>query len=645
MANYLQYVNTKMGTKNTKRFSNGNVYPVIGLPHGMTSFSLQTRSYKGEEAWFYNPDDVSLEGIRLTHQPSPWIGDYGHMLFNVTDRSDYECADFWWSGYNNKTCLLMPHTLEVSLKRYFTELKLSPTQSGCVISLDSQLNEYYFNILPYSCGTTEFVYCAETNTVLGYTTACTHDTPFDIKEYFVIGADKGFIFQKTSAGYALKFVDKNVELKIATSFISYEQARTNYETELGNKSFDSVKSIALKHWEDTLSLIEVEGDEERKKTFYTCLYRAMIFPRKFYETDKSGKNLHINNATGEIAEGVMYTDNGFWDTYRTVYPLLAIIQPKLYAEMVEGFYNIFLDTGWLPRWISPTEFACMPGTLIEAVFADAIVKEIVPKDFGLKLLDAMIKNAETDNPDIRFGRKEVGLYRRLGYVPKDKVHESVNETLDCCYGDFCIYAAAKHLGEYEIAERYQKYTHNYKNIFDAETGFMRGRNQHGEMSDGFDPIAWGGDYAEGGAWQSSFAVYHDIAGLDELYCGKLCNKIDEMFARKPDYKVGGYKIEIHEMAEMAAAEFGQCAISNQPSFHIPYIYAELGEQAKTNYWVEQIVDKAFSCTEEGFPGDEDNGTTAAWYIFACMGFYPLCPGKAEYTPSKPLFDTVKINVY
>ena len=224
-------------------------------------------------------------------------------------------------------------------------------------------------------------------------------------------------------------------------------------------------------------------------------------------------------------------------------------------------------------------------------------------------------------------------------------HESVSNTLDYVYGDFCISQIAGILGEEKIQKERLESSKNYVKLFDEKTGFMRGRNKQGMFAEEFDEFAWGGEYCEGGPWQCSFAVYHDIEGFAELYGGKekLMEKIDKLFATKPYYAIGGYRDEIHEMTEMAAVDFGQCAISNQPSFHIPYIYAALGDKEKTPYWVTHLLKNGFTAEDDGFPGDEDNGTTAAWVIFSTLGLYPFCPGKPEYLKILPQVERAVIH--
>ena len=341
-----------------------------------------------------------------------------------------------------------------------------------------------------------------------------------------------------------------------------------------------------------------------------------------------------------------YTDNGFWDTYRTVYPLFVKIARDEFAEMLEGFVNDYRECGWLPRWISIGEVGCMPSTLIDAVIATAVVNGIGSRKTWEDALEGMLNHANHNGPLPRFGRNGAESYVKYGYVPRNEHGESVNLTLDAAYGDWCIATVAKALGRDELVPEYERRAKNYKNLFDAETGFMRGRDTDGNMADGFDPVKWGGEYTEASAWQSTFAVPHDIEGLCALYGGedKLIEKLDALFALPPFYRVHGYGGEIHEMTEMAAVDLGQFAISNQPSFHLPFIYAYLGHPDKAAYWAHKAALEHFSDEPDGFPGDEDNGTTAAWFIFVCLGEYPLCPGKVENVKFPGLAKSWKINV-
>lgn len=411
---------------------------------------------------------------------------------------------------------------------------------------------------------------------------------------------------------------------------------------MSTKPFSALLEEAEAHWQRYLSKVELNGDvsDAEKKTFYSCLYRTFLYPHKFYELDEKGDPWHFCADTGKVAPGVKYVDNSFWDTFRTVYGLYAILAPEEEREIVEGFVNIYKDCGWLPKWPAPAEVGMMPGTLPEAVIADAAVKGIIDGQVLDDALEGMVKEA-TQEGQLPYGRHGTQDYRKYGYIPRDKYRESVSHTLDYVYGDFCIAQALRAAGRDAEAAPFDASSKNYRKLFDPATGFMCGRDQNGDFTPDFDPFGWGGEYCEGGPWQSSFAVYHDYQGLAQLYGGRdgLSAKLDELFNTPPLYRVGGYGEEIHEMAELAAQDFGQCAISNQPSFHIPWIYAELDMPEKTEYRLEKLC-TAFSWQEDGFPGDEDNGTMCAWYIFAKLRFYPSCPGKDTYIAVKPIVDAV-----
>lgn len=637
------YVNVRMGTFNSKRFSNGNILPIVSVPHGMASFTVQNEKSAG--SWFYSPYSKSFEGIRLTHQASPWVKDYGYLIVTGQRGELFFDEERRWSSFDNENAVFEPAYMKAYVYRDRYTFELTPTNSGAVIRFSfSDENTNRINLI--GDGRTVFEYDEKEGAIVGYTTSASHPVVFgELKEYFICAPDVPFRVEQGENAISLVTDAKEIECRFATSFLSAEQAKLNYERELKGRSFREVQAAAESEWEEYLSRIEVEDEnEERKAVFYTCMYRAFLWPRRFYETDRAGRIRHLNMTTGEPADGYMYTDNGFWDTYRTLYPYLSVIDTKLYAEMAEGFYNYYVDSGWLPKWLCPDNFNCMPGMLIEATMADAIVKDIVSRPLAEKIFGALLHDGETVSGKAGVGRTGAAEYRSYGYVPYTVAKESVNETLDCCYGDYCIAQAAAKLGHKAEAERYYAYSKNYRNVFDPKVGFMRGKDEKGNFRDEeFDCYAWGRDYTEGSAWQSSFAVYHDIAGLNELYDGKLAEKIDEAVAAPAYFSIGGYDGEIHEMSEMAAAVYGQCAISNQPSFHIPYIYSELGDVSKTAALVERLSG-AFRNTADGFPGDEDNGTMAAWFILSCLGFYQMCPSRPDFTMSLPLFDKITVKL-
>ena len=629
---YLQYVNVKQGTFSEHRFSNGNTLPLVQLPFAMTGFAPQTEDHGG---WFYHPASRSVEGIRLTHQPSPWIADYGTFLLTPQTDAIFDTPSRAWSGYRPSEAILSPHYLRVRFLRARTDFELTPTERGCKLRLRyPQGRTPILSLFPVF-GNYTFRVDYDENCAYATSDGARGDFHKDFKTYLVLRFSVPIDREKTVCGDTflhIAFRDTAVEADAATSYVSFEQAKANCDAECAGVTFDEQREKAAQIWEEYLSRIEIEPTDERQmRTFYSCMYRTGLFPHKAYEL-QDGKPVHYCPFDGTVRPGVRYTDNGFWDTYRTEYPLLARIARKEYAEMLEGFIADYVDGGWLPRWPSIGERGCMPSTLIDAVIADAAVKGIIGGTLLETALEGMLKHANNDAPNEDLGRQGASAYLKYGYVPKDLVtRDSVNLTLDAAYGDFCIAQVAHVLGKTDIEAAYRKRALNYKNLFDAETGFMRGKKTDGTFDASFDPFDWGGDYTEGSAWQSSFAVPHDVDGLSVLYGGreKLIGKLDELFSTQPYYNVGGYGCEIHEMTEMAAADFGQCAISNQPSFHLPYLFAALGEPEKTAYWVRRLCEEAFSDADDGFPGDEDNGSTAAWYILSTLGIYDVCPGKNE----------------
>lgn len=629
---YLQYVNIKQGTFSEHRFSNGNTLPLTQLPFAMTGFAPQTEDRGG---WFYHPASHSLDGIRLTHQPSPWIGDYGAFLLTPQTDAVLDTPSNAWSGYRPDDAVLTPHYLKVRFLRSRTDFELTPTVRGCKIRLRYPAERTpYLTLFPVY-GNYTFRVDFDGNCVYATSDGARGDFHINFKTYLVLRFSAAIDREKTACTDSflhIAFCNPEVEADAATSYICFEQAEANCAAECGGVTFDEVRQNGEAIWEEYLSRIEIEPTDERQmRTFYSCMYRTGLFPHKAYEM-RDGKAVHYCPFDGSVRSGVRYTDNGFWDTYRTEYPLLARIARNEYAEMLEGFVADYVDGGWLPRWPSIGERGCMPSTLIDAVIADAAVKGIAGKDLLETALEGMLNHANHDAPNEDLGRQGAGAYLKYGYVPKDVVsHDSVNLTLDAAYGDFCIAQVAHVLGKTDLEAAYRRRALNYRNLFDEKTGFMRGKYTNGEFDGTFDPFDWGGDYTEGSAWQSSFAVPHDVDGLADLYGGrdKLIAKLDELFSTAPLYNIGGYDSEIHEMTEMAAVDFGQCAISNQPSFHLPYLYAALGAPEKTAYWVKKLCEEAFSYADDGFPGDEDNGTTAAWYILSTLGIYDICPGKNE----------------
>lgn len=636
---YLSYVNICQGTESDNHFSNGNTLPMTQMPFGMIAFSPQTDGANNKK-WWFSPAKPYTEGIRITHQPCPWLGDYGTLL--IMPQSDVISDSFplAWSGYDKESAVLSPDCIDIKLCRANARVEIVPSErsASARISFDTYCSKCVsiFNIMG-NCtidtdGNNDMIYVRTDGFASGYAKDFSMYVAIRIKNG-CIDYEKSRIANNGENNCAVHLMLKDgydtAEIELAISYISFGQAVYNLN-EISGKSIEQIREECASAWEEYLgSIIADTDDEEELKTFYSCMYRTGVYPHKAYEINEDGDAVHYSPYTGKVHPGVRYTGNGFWDTYRSVLPLFTLIKPKLYEDIVRSVVGDYTEGGWLPRWIAIGETGCMPSTLLDSVIAQGAVTGIVPEDVLEVALEGMIKHSDVRSQDKIFGREGIEEYNKYGYVPGDMYKESVNLTLDFAYGDYCIARVAKVLGKTDIEQKYLERSKRYANLFDKDTGFMRARDSEGKFIEPFDPYCWGRDYTEACAWQTTFAVQHDLDGLAELYGGKdkLLAKLDELFGQKPFYRVGGYGGEIHEMTEMAVADFGQCAISNQPSFHLPYIYAHFGEYAKAQYWVERMCDEAFSYTDDGFPGDEDNGSMAAWYILSRMGRYPLCPAE------------------
>ena len=631
---YINYVNTKQGTASDRRFSVGNTLPLVQQPFGFAAFAPQTNS--DSEPWFYHPSERSFEGFRLTHQLSPWIGEQAGFVLMPQSGKPETTPLMRWSGFRDM--VLMPHYMSCFLTRARAEFSLTPTRSGACVRVRFENPENnYISVLP-ACGACRFE--VRGDTVFGETD-CNSWGGRTHKMYFVIRFCDKLDAVETDGALHIKMTEKCVEFNLASSFISCDQALVTLgrENVLG---FCGQQKQNEEMWEKCLSTITFDGGD--KRTFYSCMYRAFLFPHKAYEKDENGRIVHFNPDTGRVHEGYRYTDFEMWDAYRTNFPFLAIAAPEEYEKMIAGTVTEYLDCGWLPRLTAIEPKACMPSTMVDAVLCAAAKNGCLKGEMLRAAFEGMLKHSREDSPVPEHGRRGCSDYVRLGYVPGDKYAESVNLTVDASFGDLCIAELAKILGEDKIEAEYRKRAKNYANLFDSRTGFIRGKKADGSptMSD-FSPISWGGDYTEAAAWQTTFSPVHDLDGLAELFGGRdaLIEKLDALFAAKPDYDVGGYGQEIHEMTEMAAADFGQCAISNQPSFHIPFIYAYFGETEKTDYWVRRICREGFS--PDIFPGDEDTGSMACWYIFAMLGIYPLDAYSGKFVKFTPQLENAKIN--
>lgn len=662
----VDWVNPLMGTLSKHSFSNGNTYPAIAVPWGMNFWMPQT----GEmgNGWAYVYDSDKIRGFKQTHQPSPWINDYGQFVIMPVTGSPHFNENERASWFSHKAEVVKPYYYSVYLADFDIVTEITPTERAAMfrftfpendssfVTVDALMNRgrrrnnqpSYIKIIP------------EENKIIGYTTTNSGGVPEDFKNYFVVVFDKPFTYQATFGGDELKpgqleeqsmhsgavigFKTKRgekVHARVASSFISHAQAEINLK-ELGFDSFDEVKTKARATWNDVLSKIVVEGGTvDQTRTFYSCFYRSVLFPRKFYEIDAQGKVVHYSPYNGKVLPGYMFTDTGFWDTFRCLFPFLNLMYPSMNVEMQEGLVNTYLESGFLPEWASPGHRDCMVGNNSASIVADAYLKGLTGYDIN-KIWEAVVHGAHNVHPTVRStGRLGHEYYNRLGYVPYDVgINENAARTLEYAYNDWCIYQLGKKLNRpVSEIDLYAKRSQNYRNLFDKETSLMRGRNQDGTFQSPFNPLKWGDAFTEGNSWHYTWSVFHDVQGLIDLMGGakKFNTMLDSVFNVPPLFDESYYRSVIHEIREMQVMNMGNYAHGNQPIQHMIYLYNYSGEPWKSQYWLREVMNRLYLPTPDGYCGDEDNGQTSAWYVFSALGFYPICPGTDEYVMGAPLF--------
>ena len=633
----LETIDTRFGTASKHAFSRGNTLPSTGVPLGMNYFVPQTSDQEG--SWFFDPHLPIFQGVRLTHQPSPWIGDYSWLLLTpVTGEISGDTLFHRQSSYNLERAIFNPHYLRTFSERYQIETQLTPTCYGASIQLRQTQGKALSLYLHAADELTVEQVDKKTLALRQEGETETNKNPLVMFTALSFSKDIESINQE-GQDWRIDLAGAEAQVQLATSFISKEQALFN----LPKQNFEETKTNAKESWEDLLGRFDVVETGSVDRTFFDhCLYRLFLFPQTFYEVNEQGENIHMGLASGTIKPGLLYTNNGFWDTFRTSFPLFALIIPEYYHQFLEGFLNSYRDTGYLPKWLAPDERGMMPGTLIDGLIADSACKGMAP-ELEEEFLKAMIETATKADPKAVNGRHGLAQYQELGYLSTD-YHESVSHTLDYAYSDFCISTCAAKLGQEELAQTYSQYSKNYQNLFDPETGYMRARDVDGNFRPDFSPYSWGRDYAECSAVQASLGVLHDISGLSQLMGGKeaFSNYLLKTCQSLPLFETTGYGYEIHEMSEMATAPFGQLAISNQPSFHIPYLFRYSNYSQYTSLLIKTLRQKAFRSGWDAYPGDEDNGSLSAWYVWSALGLYPTCPGKANYDLGIPLFDHLRV---
>jgi predicted alpha-1,2-mannosidase len=649
-------VNVLQGTRSRPEFSRGNTLPIAALPFGMAHWTLQSQD---ETPWFFDPDVRRIEGFRCTHQLSPWLGDYGHATFLPFRGEPHAAAGSRASSYQVASAHLTPYSLELFLLRYRTRVELVPTERCCMLAAEFEAQPEDAAVAEQPRGlivdiprtASEVEQLPDQRRIRFTSTATSGGTPENFATYYVLEFSEPYAAcevehagKHTLAVVRFKGIS-TMRVKIATSFISFEQAERNLMKEIGDRSVAALRESAKSEWNTQLRRAEIEGaTPEQQRIFYSCLYRTLLFPRTWHEPDAAGGLHHFSAFNGKVEPGVMYADHGYWDVYRAWYPLMSIVYPERLGEILQAWVNAYKEGGWLPQFPSPGYRACMTGSLIDAVFGDAAVKGI--KGFDLaKAYEGLKKHATTPgDPTKGYGRVGVEQYLKLHYVPADEVEQSVAETVDAAFGDFCIGQVARVLGREDDSRMFMTRSANWRNVFDERVRFPRGKNADRSWLTPFDSFTWGSPYVEGSAWQHRWDAPQDIAGMMTAMGGPEASAaaLEKMLALPPIFNVGVYGAEIHEMSEMAAVAFGQYAQSNQPSHHLLYLFVHAGRADRTQFWVRRVMQELY--TTETFPGDEDTGSMAAWYVLSALGFYPVCPGKAEYTLGSPLFSRATIHL-
>lgn len=669
-----EYVTTLMGTQSDFTLSTGNTYPAVALPWGMNFWTPQTG--KMGDGWAYTYGAHTLRGLKQTHQPSPWINDYGQfsvMPVRGNDKLDEESRQSWFS-HQSETA--KPYYYSVYLADHDIKAEVAPTERAAIMRFTfPESSESGVVIDAFDRGSA--IEVIDDRTIAGYTTRNSGGVPENFRNYFVMTFDKPFSgLELTDAPASYKPGSKvlypeggksvegdhavakvhfttargeQVNVRIASSFISREQAFQNLK-ELGDMDFEGVKKQARKRWDEVLGAIEVEGGSiDQYRTFYSCLYRSVLFPRKFYEVTADGQVVHYSPYNGEVLPGYMYTDTGFWDTFRSLFPLLNLVYPSVNAEIQAGLANTYRESGFLPEWASPGHRGCMVGNNSASVVSDAILKGVTPEEDVETLYEAMASGTDKVHPTVSStGRLGHEYYNTLGYIPYNVgINENVARSLEYAYDDWCIAQVAAKLGR--PAEEQQKWltrAQNYRNLFDPETRLMRGRNEDGSFQKPFSPYKWGDAYTEGNAWHYTWSVFHDVEGLASLMGGReaFATMLDSVFVVPPIYDDSYYGARIHEITEMQVANMGNYAHGNQPAQHMIYLYNYAGQPWKAQWWAREVMDRLYMARPDGYCGDEDNGQTSAWYVFSALGFYPVCPGSDEYILGSPLFRRATIHL-
>jgi len=581
-----QWVNPLIGTDSKPSLSNGNTYPAIALPWGMNFWMPQTG--KMGDGWAYQYGADKIRGFKQTHQPSPWMNDYGQFaIMPITGKPVFdENARASW--YSHKAEVAEPNYYRVYLADHDVTTETAPTERAASFRFTFPKTDSAYVVIDALDKGSMVQVLPQQRRIVGYTTRNSGGVPKNFKNYFVLEFDHDFtstaLYQdKAAAAAGVLEVTANhagaivgfktrkgerVNARVASSFISPEQALLNLQ-EIGTKDLETVRQQGRAVWNKALGRIDIEGGTaDQRRTFYWCLYRSLLFPRKLYELDATGKVMHYSPFNGQVLPGYMYTDTGFWDTFRALFPFLNLLYPDVNTEIQQGLANDYRESGWLPEWASPGLRSVMVGNNSASVVADAYLKGVRGQDMNV-LYEALIHGANNAGPLDAVGRTGVQYYNKLGYVPYDvKINENAARTLEYAYDDFAIYQLAKSLGrpKKEI-NLYAQRSQNYRKLFDKESGLMRGKNQDGTFQKPFSPFKWGDAFTEGNSLHYTWSVFHDVQGLMDLMGGKkkFVATLDTVFTLPPVFDDSYYGGTIHEIREMQIGAWATMRTATSPS--------------------------------------------------------------------------------
>ncbi|TDV43668.1 GH92 family glycosyl hydrolase [Actinophytocola oryzae] len=673
----VDHVVTTRGTDSTRAYSRGNTIPATAVPHGFTFWTPVTDA--GAHGWLYSyhrrnteQNLPALEALAASHLPSPWMGDRQtfQVLPSVAPKRPSTRRRRRRLTFRHGNELARPHHYRVRFTNGVVA-EVAPADHAAILRFafpGEDANLVLDNITRHARLTIDPV----AGVVTGYS---------DVRSGLSEGAGRMFFYatfdravtgsgrlwrglSRKVSGY-LKFepdVDGPtvVTMRVGTSLISVAQAKKNLWLEIADAdTFETVLGRAANQWDEVLSRVEVEAaTEDQLTTLYSNLYRLYLYPNSGHEntgTDEVPNVAHASPVlpsarkdtpthTGKAVEaGRIYVNNGFWDTYRTVWPAYTLLTPNHAGELVDGFVQQYREGGWIARWSSPGYADLMTGTSSDVAFADAYRKGV--RGFDVRsAYDAAVRNATVTPDRDGVGRKGLDRSIFLGYTPTSTEY-GLSWTLEGCLNDFAIAGLAKEFGDTELHDYLLDRAMNYVHSFDPATGFFQGRKDNGQLRhapDRFDPRAWGGDFVETNGWNTAFSVPHDGAGLASLLGGRaaLAAKLDEFFATAETGRSrGAYRRTIHEMTEARDVRMGQYGHSNQPSHHIIYMYAHAGQAWRIQEKVREVMSRLYAGSEigQGYCGDEDNGEMSAWWLFSALGFYPLRMGSPEYVIGSPLF--------